>query len=90
MSIKPFGERILIKPFKTEEKTASGIILAGTQEKTMQNTGEVIAVGALENPAEIRIGDRVIYKKSTGVEVEENNEKYLILDLENILAIIEK
>ena len=49
MKIRPIGERVLVKPVKVEEKTASGIILPGAGDKERPNMAEVIAIGKGEN-----------------------------------------
>lgn len=87
INIKPVGERILIKPVKVEEKTASGIILSVEKNDTA-NYGEVVAVGKLEKFAEIKVGNKIFYDKSVGTEIKDKDEKFLILNAEDVLAII--
>lgn len=89
MKIKPIGERVLIKPVKQEEKTASGLILPGAADKEKPNWGEVVALGKGEKLNEIKVGDKIIYAKFSGTEIENGYEKYLILNIEDILAVIE-
>lgn len=89
MNIKPIGERVLLKPIKLEEKTASGIILANNSTNDGANTAEVIAIGNLEKYSEIKVGNKVIYSKFSGTEVKNNDEKYLLVNAEDILAIID-
>lgn len=88
MTIKPIGERVLVKPVKKSEKTASGIILSGTSEKDNPNLGEVIALGKGEKLADIKVGDTVVYAKFAGTEIE-SIEKYIILNAEDVLAVME-
>ncbi|MCJ8342549.1 MAG: co-chaperone GroES [Cetobacterium sp.] len=87
--IRPIGERVLIKIAEMEKKTVSGIILAGNDIKENSNIGEIIAMGSIENSYAIKIGDKILYKKNVGTEIEENNIKYLVLEIEDILAVIE-
>lgn len=89
MNIKPIGERALLKPIKLEEKTASGIILSSNSTNDGANTAEVIAIGNLEKYTEIKVGNKVIYNKFSGTEVKDNDEKYLLINAEDILAIID-
>ncbi len=86
MNIKPIGKRLLVKPLKMEEKTSSGIILPGSENKTIPNKGEVIALG---DTNEIKLGEKVIYKKFSGTEIVDYEEKYLILEIEDVLAVTE-
>ncbi|WP_291258781.1 co-chaperone GroES [Fusobacterium sp.] len=89
MKIKPIGERILVKLVKLEEKTVSGIILPGSNDKEKSNIGEVIAVGKGEKVSEIIVGDKVVYSKFSGTEIKDGEDRYLILNIEDVLAIVE-
>ena len=96
MNIRPLGGRVLVKPFKEEETTKSGIVLPDTVDKEKKMEGEVIAVGPgklLENgqraPLEVKVGDKVLFEKWGGEEVKVGKEEYKILDAEKILAILE-
>lgn len=89
MKIRPIGERVLVKPVKVEEKTASGIILPGAGEKERPNIAEVIAVGKGEKLKDIKVGERVVYSKFSGTEIKDGEEKYIILNIEDVLAVIE-
>lgn len=89
MAIKPIGERVLLKQIKKEEKTKSGILLsAKSLHNDEQNQGEVIALGKGEKLVDISVGDKVVFNKNSGVEIEDNDEKFLIVNVEDILAII--
>lgn len=89
MKIRPIGERVLVKPVKVEEKTASGIILPGAGEKERPNIAEVIAVGKGEKLKDIKVGERVVYSKFSGTEIKDGEEKYIVLNIEDVLAVIE-
>lgn len=96
MNIKPLGDRVLVKPLKEEEVTASGIVLPETVDKEKKAEGEVIAVGPgklLENGQravmEVKVGDKVLFEKWGGEEVKVRKEEYKILSQDKILAIIE-
>ena len=86
MIIKPIGKRLLVKPLKMEEKTSSGIILPGSENKELPNIGEVVAIGSVE---EVKLGEKVVFKKYSGTEIKDSEQKYLILDIEDVLAVAE-
>ena len=93
MKLVPLGDRVVLKQTEKEETTKSGIILAAkAQEKPV--TAEVIAVGpggmvdGKEITMHVKVGDKVIYSKYSGTEVELDNEKYVIVKQNDILAVI--
>ncbi len=89
MTIKPIGERVLVKPVKVEEKTASGLIIPGAADKEKPNLGEITALGKGDELKDIKIGDKIIYAKFSGTEIKDKDEKYLILNIEDVLAVVE-
>ncbi|WP_335994891.1 co-chaperone GroES [Fusobacterium polymorphum] len=90
MNIKPIGERVLLKPIKKEEKTKSGILLSSKSSNTdTQNEAEVIALGKGEKLEGIKVGDKVIFNKFSATEIEDGDIKYLIVNADDILAVIE-
>ena len=96
MQLRPLGDRVLVKPEKAEQKTASGLyISSGAQEKPQR--GEVIAVGAgkLDDkgeriPVDVKVGDVVIYGKYGGNEVNIDGEEYLLMRDSDIYAVVEE
>ena len=96
MQLRPLGDRVLVKPEKAEQKTASGLyISSGAQEKPQR--GEVIAVGAgkLDDkgeriPVDVKVGDVVIYGKDGGNEVKIDGEEYLLMRDSDIYAVVEE
>ena len=96
MQLRPLGDRVLVKPEKAEQKTASGLyISSGAQEKPQR--GEVIAVGAgkLDDkgeriPVDVKVGDVVIYGKYGGNEVKIDGEEYLLMRDSDIYADVEE
>ena len=89
MSIKPLADRVLIKPADAEEKTAGGIIIPDSaKEKPLK--GDVIAVGKGTKDEEmvLKEGDKVLYGKYAGTEIELDDTKYLIMRQSDVLAII--
>lgn len=89
MKIKPIGERVLLKTEKREEKTASGIILTANTIDKGPETAEIVAIGNLETFPMLQVGMRVLYDKSLGREIKEEEESYLLINAEDILAVIE-
>ena len=87
MIIKPLGKRVLIKQVEQEEVTKSGIVLPGTASKEKLITGEVLAVG--KEVEDVKAGDKVIFEKYSGTEVKDGDDSFLILDIDNVLAITE-
>ena len=87
MIINPLGERVLIRQTEQEEVTKSGIVLPGTASKEKPIIGEVLAVGS--KVEEVKAGDKVIFEKYSGNEVKDGEESYLILEKDNVLAIVE-
>jgi chaperonin GroES len=89
MQIKPFEDRVLVEPEEIEEtRTKSGIIIPDTA-KEKPRTGKVIEVGTDEElAANIKVGDRIVFAKFTGDEVEFEGKKYLIVSRSDILAVI--
>ncbi len=89
MNIKPLADRVLIKPAAVEEKTISGIIIPDSaKEKPL--VGEVVAAGQGSKDEEmiVKLGDKVLYGKYAGTELEWEGEKYLIMRQSDILAIV--
>lgn len=94
MKIKPLGARVLLKEVETEETTKSGIVLP-SNAKEKPYMAEVIEVGpgevkdGQEIKMQVKKGDKVLYSKYAGTEVKLDDEKYLIVKQDDILAIIE-
>ena len=93
MKLVPLGDRVVLKQVEAEETTASGIVLPGqAQEKPQEAV--VIAVGpggmvdGKEIKMEVKAGDKVIYSKYSGTEVEIDKETFVIVKQSDILAII--
>ena len=88
MGLQPIKGRVLVKPFKSKEKTLSGIYLPDTaKEKTHQ--GEVIAV-AEDATDEVALGNHIIYKEFGGTEVKFEGEDYILLTEDDLLAKYEE
>lgn len=94
MKLVPLGDKIVLKQLEAEERTKSGIVLPG-QAKEKPQEAEVIAVGpggvvdGKEVVMQVKVGDKVIYSKYAGTDVELEGEKYIIVKQNDILAIVE-
>ncbi len=94
MKLTPLGDRVVLKQLVAEETTKSGIVLPG-QSKEKPQQAEVIAVGpggvvdGKEVKMEVKVGDQVIYSKYAGTEVKLEEDEYIIVKQNDILAVIE-
>ena len=84
LNIKPLSDRVIVEPAAAETQTASGIIIPDTAKEKPQ-TGIVVAIS---NITSLAVGEKVIYGKFTGTEVELDGENYLILKESDIFAVI--
>jgi chaperonin GroES len=95
MKVRPLHDRIIVKRLEEEEKTKGGIIIPDTaKEKPIE--GKVIAVGdgkikedGTKIPLDVKKGDRVLFAKYGGTEIEIDGEEHLMMKEDDILAIIE-
>ncbi|MDD3807366.1 MAG: co-chaperone GroES [Candidatus Marinimicrobia bacterium] len=89
MKIKPLDDRVLVEPAPQEEKTASGIIIPDTA-KEKKHLGTVIEVGTDEELKKlVKKGDKVLYGKYAGEEIKFDDKEYVLLQQNDVLAIIE-
>ena len=86
-NIRPLRDNVLVKLIKKDSKTKSGIVLPETASEDKPQEGKVVAVG---NSKEIKVkaGQTVIFAKYSGSEIKINNEDYLLIKNEDLLAII--
>lgn len=94
MNLKPLGDRLVIKKIEEENKTASGIVLPSSA-KEESNIAEVVAIGRdilddEKKKDEIAVGDKVLFSKYAGNEMEVDGEKVIILKYSDLLAVISK
>ncbi len=91
MKLKVIDEKVLVKPDEVEEdKTPGGIYIPDTAKEKPQR-GTVVAVGTDEELKNvIKVGDKVIFGKYTGDEINFEGAKYLVVQRNDILAIITK
>jgi len=91
VKFKPIMNRVVIELLEEKENiTAGGIFLPDTVEKDKPQMGLVVAVGTDEETQKnINEGDKVIFAKFSGTEVEFDAKKFLILNFEDVLAVVE-
>ena len=94
MKLTPLGDRVVLKKLVAEETTKSGIVIPG-QSKEKPQQAEVVAVGpggtvdGKEVSMNVSVGQKVIYSKYAGTTVELDEEEYIIVKQDDILAIVE-
>lgn len=95
MPVRPLGDKIVVKRVEAEEKTKGGIVLPDTA-KEKPKEGIVVAVGSgklLDNgqraQLQLKEKDRVIFTSYAGTEVKIGGEEYLIMNEDDVLAVIE-
>jgi chaperonin GroES len=95
MKLQPLEDRIVVRPSKSEETTASGLVIPDTAKEKPQQ-GEVLAVGPGRTseqtgnviPLNISVGDKVVYSKYGGTEIAVEGEDLLILSSRDVLAVL--
>lgn len=95
MKIRPLQDRILVKRVEEEEKTSGGIIIPDSAKEKPQE-GQVVAVGpgkTLENGSiaepNVKQGDRILFSKYAGTDVNVDGEEHIIVREDDVLAIYE-
>ena len=98
MKIRPIDERVLIKPFKEEERKVGSIIIPDTAKERPQ-MGTVVALGDDFEIADrkqkklsdvLKVGDTIVYARYGGTEVKIDEEEYLLVGRSDILAVVQK
>jgi len=89
VKIKPLADRVVVKPAKAEDKTASGIIIPDTAKEKPQK-GIIVAVGSgkKDEPMEVKVGDHVLYGKYAGTEITVDSEDLLIMRQSDLFATV--
>ena len=93
-SLKPLGDRVIVKPKAKEEMTKSGLVLPDTASEKPQE-GSVLSVGpgrVLDNgkrvEMDVKAGDKVLFAKYGGTEVKLDGEDYLVIRESDLLAVV--
>ncbi len=96
ITLKPLGNRVLAQRLEAQETMKGGIILPDSAKKK-QETARIVAVGAGKRlddgkvlPTPVKVGDVILMDKYAGQEVTLNDEEYMILKADDIIAIIEE
>jgi len=94
VSLRPLGDRVVVKPKLKDEMTSSGIVLPDTASDKPQE-GSVLSVGpgrVLDSgkrlEMEVRAGDTVLFAKYAGSEVKLDSDDYLVIRESDLLAIV--
>ena len=95
MKVKPLHDRLLVRRIEEEEKTKGGLIIPDTaKEKPMQ--GKIIAVGKGKvdedgklRPLDVHKGDRVLFSKYSGTEIQLEGDEHLIIREDDVLAVLQ-
>ena len=94
MNVRPLSDRVLVKRIEAEEQVRGGIIIPDTAKEKPQQA-EVIAVGpgTMDDdgdrlPVDVKAGDRVLIGKYSGSEIRIDEEDYVILREDEILAVV--
>ncbi len=94
VTLRPLGDRVVVKPKPKDEMTSSGIVLPDTASDKPQE-GSVVSVGpgrVLDNgkrvEMEVKAGDKVLFAKYAGSEVKLDSEDYLVIRESDLLAIV--
>ncbi len=92
---QPLFDNVLVKPLEPDQKTASGILLPDSVKEKPQ-VGQIMAVGpggtddkGNKIPMQVKVGQKVLYKKWGGSEVKVEGEEWMILEQKDILAVVE-
>ncbi|MBI5779531.1 MAG: co-chaperone GroES [Planctomycetes bacterium] len=95
MKLKPIGDKIIVERIEPENKTKGGIVLPDNA-KEKPKEGKIIAIGQgklLDNgdraTPSVKVGERVIFTSFAGSEVKIDNKEYLIMNEEDILAVVD-
>ncbi len=89
MKLVPLGDRVVLKQMQAEETTASGIVLPGqAQEKPQQAIVVAVGPGTDDVKMTVKVDDVVIYSKYAGTDVKLDDEEYVIVRHDDILAVV--
>jgi chaperonin GroES len=85
--VQPLGARVLVRVLEEESVTPSGLVIPETAKEKPQR-GEVVAVGDDEEAIKVTPGDRVLYPRYSGTEVRVDDIDHLILEANDLLAVL--
>ena len=90
MNVKPLADRVLVEPKEAETNTASGLFIPDTAKEKPQ-AGTVVAVGPgkKDEPMELKVGDKVLYGKYAGTELNVDGKIYIMMRQSDVMAVVE-
>ena len=88
MNILPFEDRLLVKRKVQRLESNLGILIPDSVEETATCEGEIVRVGT-ESSGKLKAGQKILFEEFTGRELELDDEKYIILSEESVIAILE-
>jgi chaperonin GroES len=87
MNIKPLADRVVIEPKTAEEKTAGGLYIPDTaKEKPLEGVVLAVGAGTKDVTMEVSVGDKVLYGKYSGTEINVDGKNLIIMRQSDILA----
>ena len=89
MKMKPIADKVIIKPIEEKEKKKSGLLIPETaKDKTVE--GHVVAMGPgrKDEPMQVKVGDKVIYREYSGHKITIGKEVYLVMHENDIDVIL--
>jgi chaperonin GroES len=96
MTLKPLGNRVLVQRLEAQDTMKGGIILPDSAKKK-QETAKIVAIGSGKRlddgkllPIPVKVGDVILMDKYSGQEVTIDDEEYMILKADDIIATIEE
>ena len=96
VDLQPLGDRVLVRPLEQKEAKKGGIIIPDTAKEKPQE-GEIVAAGpgkitdeGKTLPMHVKKGDRILFGKYSGTEIEIDGQEYLIMHQEDILGLLRK
>ena len=93
MNIRPLHDKVLVKRVRTDNKTKGGIIIPDTaQEKPQEGKVEAVGNGRILDdgsvkPLDVKVGDKILFSKYGGTDINIDGNEYLILREEDVLAV---
>ena len=95
MNLRPLQDRIIVKRVEEETKTAGGLFIPETAKEKPQR-GKIVAVGHGKKtedgkvlPLDVKVGDLVLFGKYAGTEIKVDNDDFLMMREDDILAVVE-
>lgn len=88
IKVQPLGTRVVVRPdTEAETRTSSGLFIPETAKEKPQ-TGMIVAIGDEEEDIKVEVGQKVLFPKYTGTEIKLDGVEHLIMDADDILAVI--